>query len=259
MTSCLPRNCLGLCLWQIVVMFRLKNLPATCSSSVPFGRGSIQARRCGPSARSFSNVFLTVAIAEWAFPLHPHLFDGISLTDTQLLFTRHAYHCLCQVLEKLLTNQFSPQTTGVTVFHEYTLRFEFQRRGTLHVHVLAWASLQLAASILTGQTGKSHQSPLVTLLEKIFRGSIDVQVLASLHAGCLCFTASKASLNCSTFSSCLCVWLLLLLALCAPRLVTLSMPSCATSLAMSPRPPIHYPSRSLLRMHPHGDRFTDSS
>ena len=143
---------------------------------------------------AFPNVFLTIAIAEWAFPLHPHLFNGISLTDTQLLFTRHAYHCLCQVLEKLLTNQFAPQTTGVTVFHEYTLRFEFQRRGTLHVHVLAWASLQLAASILTGQTGKPHQSPLVTLLEKIFRGSIDVQVLASLHAGCLCLTASKASL-----------------------------------------------------------------
>ena len=127
---------------------------------------------------------LGLSLGQTGLPVHPHLFDDISLTDTQLLFTRHAYHCLCQVLKKLLTNQFSPQTTGVTVFHEYTLRFEFQRRGTLHVHVLAWASLHLPASILSGQTGKQHKSPLVTLLEKIFRGNIDVLVLVSLHSSC---------------------------------------------------------------------------
>ena len=55
------------------------------------------------------------------------------------------------------------------------MRFEFQGRGTLHVHVIVWATLRLQASRLTGRTDHKHNSPFVRLLEDIFGCRVDVQ------------------------------------------------------------------------------------
>eukprot|EP00972_Heterocapsa_arctica_P088274 13016719-Heterocapsa_arctica.AAC.1 len=60
------------------------------------------------------------------------------------------------------------------------MRFEYQGRGTIHVHVVAWVKLSAgaftdAASRLCGRTGKAHGSRLVSFLEAAFRASVDVQ------------------------------------------------------------------------------------
>ena len=62
----------------------------------------------------------------------------------------------------------------------YCLRFEYQGRGTIHVHHVAWVKLVKGpfpdpAARLCGKTGERHFSPLVTYLENLFRASIDVQ------------------------------------------------------------------------------------
>ena len=131
--------------------------------------------------KTFPTLFFTIAPAEWTFPLHAMLFPDTDLSGNQLLFTVHAYHCLCQVLERLLTNQFPMDGTGVHTFGDYTYRFEFQARGTVHVHVLAWADLLLPAQEITGRTGTASESPLLRLLEKIFTASVDVQAGNSEH------------------------------------------------------------------------------
>ena len=66
------------------------------------------------------------------------------------------------------------------------MRFEFQDRGTLHMHVVAWVKLQQVgfadmAENLTGTTGQEHNSKLVKFLENAFNASIDVQVGKGEH------------------------------------------------------------------------------
>ena len=131
--------------------------------------------------RMFPNLFFTIAPAEWTFPLHAEVFGDLDLSLNQALFTAHAYHSLDQVLQRLLTNQFPVLDTGVVDFGEFTYRFEFQARGTLHVHVLSWAILDLPASEVSGRTGTASASPLLKLLEACFSASIDVQAGDSEH------------------------------------------------------------------------------
>ena len=124
---------------------------------------------------SFPNLFVTVAPAEWTFPLHVFLLDKTRLSDAQFLLTRHLYHVLVQGLERLLGNLVPTATTGIACCHEWCMRFEFQKRGTLHVHVIAWITPLGLANDLNGRTGQTHSSLLVTYLETLFRGSVDVQ------------------------------------------------------------------------------------
>ena len=123
----------------------------------------------------YPNLFSTIAPAEWTFPLHLFMYDKKQLSDSQFLLTRHMYHVLSQGLERLLNNYVPAEKTGVQLAHEWTMRFEFQKRGTLHVHVLAWITPHVLLETLNGRTGFASASPLLRYLETLFRGSIDVQ------------------------------------------------------------------------------------
>ena len=67
--------------------------------------------------------------------------------------------------------------------HDFCFRFEYQGRGTLHVHVLAWVDYDVSPSWqgslqwLTGRTSPptNRSSPMVRYLERMFGSSVDVQ------------------------------------------------------------------------------------
>eukprot|EP00973_Karenia_brevis_P069305 9636660-Karenia_brevis.AAC.1 len=88
------------------------------------------------------------------------------------------YHTLVEVIEGLLLKKkVSQADTGIQDVKDYSLRFEFQGRGTLHVHVVAWVKFQKSLGrecMLSGRTG-SKSSKLVDFLEHAFRASVDVQ------------------------------------------------------------------------------------
>ena len=69
---------------------------------------------------------------------------------------------------------------GIEEVLHYTYRFEFQSRGTLHVHAVAWVQYCAGQDLdaLTGRSGaeKPGRSPLVSFLEDVFCcGAVDVQ------------------------------------------------------------------------------------
>ena len=81
------------------------------------------------------------------------------------------YRVLMETMTDLLrTNQFSDE-----VF-EHCIRVEFQGRGTLHIHVVAWAILQPGVSIVGRVVDDDKWSPFVRLLHKLFKSNVDVQM-----------------------------------------------------------------------------------
>ena len=137
----------------------------------------------------FPTLFFTVAPAEWTFPLHHGIFDpqlpATDLSNHQALLTLHLHNCLSAVLEHALLRQGSELAAcGVQSVEQYAYRFEFQSRGTLHVHVVAWATFLPGQDLqkLTGKSKGSSNSPFVRFLESTFRcGAVDVQCSASSH------------------------------------------------------------------------------
>ena len=60
---------------------------------------------------------------------------------------------------------------------DYCIRVEFQGRGTLHIHVVAWAILQPGVKI-TGRAVDNVWSPFVRLLHELFKSNVDVALVA---------------------------------------------------------------------------------
>ena len=89
-----------------------------------------------PGRLAFPNHFITIAPAEWLFPLPAWLQDlaATNLSDISGVVALHTYHVLMVTLTAILRENvwFS------SVFH-YCIRVEFQGRGTIHVHVALWA------------------------------------------------------------------------------------------------------------------------
>ena len=135
------------------------------------------------------NIFFTVAPAEWKFPLHDGVFgnfvDAGRLSDVQSLLTMHVYHCMAELISTtLLGKSANPQKTGIEETSDYSMRFEFQDRGTLHVHVVAWVKFHESVgdgSTLFGRSGTANDSRLVDYLEKLFCSSVDVQCAQGEH------------------------------------------------------------------------------
>ena len=140
--------------------------------------------------RGLPNVFITIAPAEWKTLLHHGMFAHIDttadLTENQATLTLHLYHALTTIFQKVILVGGGP--AGFEKVFCYTIRIEFQGRGTLHIHVLAWVkfekrfALQGHAPSLTGRTGgkasggKIPEDPrLLKFLEKLFDASVDVQ------------------------------------------------------------------------------------
>lgn len=131
------------------------------------------------------NLFFTVAPAEWSFPLHAGVFektkqDGL-LSDVQPMLTLHFYNVFSTLVENLFADEEQLAKVGISKVNEFSMRFEFQSRGTLHIHVVAWVDYLVDPKLLQGKTGGTHDSTLVRHLEALFASSVDVQSGDSRH------------------------------------------------------------------------------
>ena len=142
------------------------------------------------------NLFFTVAPGEWKFPVHQGMLQwrkqqgDKAMTNAQAVMTLHMHHVMVQIIERLMAKSgICGDATGIERVKDYSMRFEFQGRGTVHVHVVAWVDLKTdllrseeeAARRLCGVSGQPHDSKLVAFLERIFKGSVDVQVGRGEH------------------------------------------------------------------------------
>ena len=127
--------------------------------------------------RALPNVFFTVAPAEWRYVLPMELTFEESLSNQQAMMTLHLYHSLHALLEEhIFENGKSLAEIGIGTVRHWSIRFEFQSRGTLHVHALLWADLLpgWAVDNIAGRTGHSR-SNFLDLLERLFKSRADVQ------------------------------------------------------------------------------------
>lgn len=101
----------------------------------------------------FPSFFITISPYEWSFPFPPWLESlrekmGRGATELPMLETIHIAHVLEQVVRSYLcgsnTNRWrqhlfsdsdDPSHTNILT---YFYRFEFQQRGTVHLHLLVW-------------------------------------------------------------------------------------------------------------------------
>eukprot|EP00971_Amphidinium_carterae_P138080 2736483-Amphidinium_carterae.1 len=130
------------------------------------------------------NIFFTIAPAEWTYPLHTsmlHVSSKSDLSTMQSILTLHVHNTISALLDEHLLGK-SPRSLsrcGLKKVHNWCMRFEFQDRGTLHVHVILWADLQshVDPAQHSGQTSSSERSssPFVTFLEDMFFCRVDVQ------------------------------------------------------------------------------------
>lgn len=101
----------------------------------------------------FPSLFLTISPYEWTFPFPPFIEDmrntyGKDVTELAALETLHIAHVLEQVVRgyvtggncnrwrtHLFSNVNDPSSKNI---HTFFYRFEFQQRGTVHLHMLVW-------------------------------------------------------------------------------------------------------------------------
>ena len=101
----------------------------------------------------FPSLFITISPYEWTFPFPPFIDDirntyWKDTTEVAVLETLHIAHVLEQLVRGYLTggnsnrwrthvlsNVHDPAAKNVRTFF---YRFEFQQRGTLHLHMLVW-------------------------------------------------------------------------------------------------------------------------
>ena len=135
--------------------------------------------------KAMPSIFLTVAPAEWTFPLREGIFFEDSLTKQQTMLTRHIYHVLDSLLqEHILKEGPHQQEMGLAGIRQWSFRFELQSRGTaVHIHCVLWADLLpgVTTDVVTGRTGEQHQSLLVRRLEELFNCRVDVQAGRGQH------------------------------------------------------------------------------
>ena len=139
----------------------------------------------------FPSLFITISPYEWTFPFPPFIQEirntyGKDTTEVAVLETIHIAHVLEQLVRGYLTggnsnrwrghvlsNVNDPASKNVKTFF---YRFEFQQRGTLHLHILVWlddvcsirADVMHASvpwenahdAFLVANTQKSHKSSL---------------------------------------------------------------------------------------------------
>jgi hypothetical protein len=152
------------------------------------------------------SLFFTVAFAEWKACLHEGLLDwwgadyeGGAQAEINMLLRHVGHKVLAEwLLRKGKTDDLiraaeekgesaeqwrARRAAGLEEVLEWSFRWEFQKRGTIHVHVVAWARFTTGTpQDLNGRStrknykkGFNENSPLLKLLEKAFNASIDVQ------------------------------------------------------------------------------------
>ena len=100
----------------------------------------------------FPSLFITISPSERSFPLPAWLDDisrhtGYGATQMPCFETYHFMHVLEQIVRGYLrgsndcnwrNNVFSYNRTASNNIQAYFYRFEFQKRGTVHIHFLVW-------------------------------------------------------------------------------------------------------------------------
>ena len=171
------------------------------------------------------NCFVTIAPAKWKFDWHKGLHEwrkgsGESLSDAQASFTIHMHHVIGTILREVILKKGvvddnssqelkDRKAAGIEEVYEFAFRWEYQGRGTLHVHIIAWIKLnddifacqppvgfESPSTQLNGNSVKMPSNPILyDYLNRIFNASIDVQC-GSGSAGLLKYVTgyvSKAS------------------------------------------------------------------
>ena len=138
----------------------------------------------GNMSDALPSVFFTVAPAEWKYTLPDGVFFDDSLSNQQALLTMHLHHTLASLLEiHLLKEGRSLKEIGIAKIRQWSFRFEFQSRGTLHLHAVLWADLMenWTANDLCGRSNSDKSSPFLRLLERLFNSRADVQCGDGTH------------------------------------------------------------------------------
>ena len=93
--------------------------------------------------RGIPTLFLTCTVAEWKFPFLSAVFARYKkagrLASIQGPLTLHAYNVFGKLLDDFLRKECVPDF--FTSLADYSYRVEFQGRGTLHIHLVAWVDL----------------------------------------------------------------------------------------------------------------------
>ena len=87
---------------------------------------------------AFPNLFITIAPAEWLFPMHctQEAYYPSSGHHAAAFSTLHMYYTIKDTILVLLQERNSRWCSHI--FH-YLIRLEYQQRGTLHFHIAVWA------------------------------------------------------------------------------------------------------------------------
>ena len=98
---------------------------------------------CRQEELGMPNIFITISPLERKFPYHNPLFlrwtKGDKYTRVQGDLTMNEYVVLIAIIEDILKI-----SKWFTDCKEFSVRIEFQKRGTLHIHVVAWVTLAKA-------------------------------------------------------------------------------------------------------------------
>ena len=122
---------------------------------------------------AFPNFFLTIAPAEWRFPLPYFLVPYKQcLFACAYILALHMYY-LVRCFWKFLSNKWGHR---YFVVFEYVMKTEYQGRGTPHWHIAAWISCFGVLDGLRGRTGTAVVSAFVQFLAFVFCCEIDVQI-----------------------------------------------------------------------------------
>ena len=128
------------------------------------------------------NVFVTVAPGENRFPLHHGMFQRFKraqrLSEVQALLTLHFHAVLNKVLNDFVLGESGMEHLNIKEVLHRVCRVEFQRRGTLHVHLCAWVCLvDCIPGIRDTAKGRTLERMLTDALKQLFNDCcIDVQV-----------------------------------------------------------------------------------
>ena len=125
----------------------------TCNSFLGIGTVPLREAHEYVSAECVSNLFLTVATAEWQFPSDDGFVNAQNLQDSLFALTLHAYQTIRTQIDVLSQGDIWASAKCI----------EFQDRSTLHLHVVAWIRYQSknddSMGNFAGRTGTQHSSP----------------------------------------------------------------------------------------------------
>lgn len=141
----------------------------------------------------YPSLFITISPSEWSFPLPPWLlklqeYSGLYETELPAFETMHFVNVLEQIVRGYLcgsndkswkSHLFSYQrNNNVANVLNYFYRFEFQKRGTVHIHILVWLKSmkhidlkQIRANIPWGDADSAY---LVHKLQKSEKSTLPI-------------------------------------------------------------------------------------